>query len=389
MAVQTALLSAAVYGPVRLWFAFRSHADAGLLAAAVSVAVLFSATPFLIPTISEEFGVSLGTSGLLSTAQVGGFALTAFVAGRTLRTDRRYLVVGALTAATVNVLSVFVNAFWPLVLVRVIAGSSAGLLVWLAWANAMRTTHALRNVAATGPLSVLIAAPILSKLAAVGGADAVFLAIAAISLPPALLPAKLTGYRVERQRLSPSRSNVVLLIALAGMTMAGSSLFVFGAAIGEQQLEMSPFIVSLGYSLNAFAGLVAARRHASDRPGGWWVLGNAASAAAVAFGGHPIVFIAGLTTWGFCFWMATPSILRGIAVWSVVPQERVGDAQSAMALGRAAGPAVGALLVGHGTFGAVGAFSATGLLLCAGTVAWVNRYRRVASPPEGSVAASS
>jgi len=377
-----------VFAPTRLWYSFKARQDVGLLAAAVSVAVLFSATPFLLPVIADEYSISLGQSGFLSTAQVAGFALTAFVAGRTLRTRRRYLVLGSVVATVANLASIPVNEFWSLVAVRVIAGAAAGLLVWLAWANAMRASSALRNVASIGPLSVLIAAPILSALARSWGSDAVFLAIAVASWPPALLPARFAGVKAERSRMSPSRSNVLLVITLGVITMAGSSLFVFGAAIGVDRLGMNATVVSLAYSANAFAGLMAARRLASDRLRAVWVAGVAASAVAVAFGGSGALFFAGLTIWGFCFWMATPNILRSVAGWSLVPDERIGDAQSTMAVGRAAGPAIAAVLVSSDSFTALGVFSITGLVLSALAIWRVEIYRRSHEPPPGTTAAA-
>ena len=61
-----------------------------------TVSITFAATPFLLQPIADEFGVSLGQAGLMSTAQVGTFALVVFVAGRRLSTDRRFLVGAAL-----------------------------------------------------------------------------------------------------------------------------------------------------------------------------------------------------------------------------------------------------------------------------------------------------
>jgi hypothetical protein len=54
----------------------------------------------------------------------------------------------------------------------------------------------------------------------------------------------------------------------------------------------------------------------------------------------------------------------------------VGDAQSIMALGRAAGPAIGAALVGSGEFGGLVVFAGTGLLSSAVLVGSVEVYRR-------------
>ena len=373
-----------MHGPSRLWLSLRRNEDSGLVAAAVAVSVLFAATPFLLRQIAEEFNVSLGSAGLLSSAQVAGFALTTFVAGRTLRTHRRYLVVASLVAIGANLASVFAGSFVVLLAFRIVAGSAGGLMVWLAWAKAMRSSSAMRDVAVTGPLAVLIAAPVLAALAETYGTGAVFLAIALASVPPALLPADFAGFRPKRRRMSPSRSNVVLVAALGLIALSGSSLFVFSAAIGENELGMNPTVVSLGYSLNAFAGLFGARRQATDQPRAIWVLAIALSAAAVAFGNSPVVFVVGLGLWGFAFWVATPSILRAIAAWSLVPEERIGDAQSAMALGRAVGPAIAAILVGDGSFSALGVFAVGGLSVAGVTVAFVRRYRNTHDPPPGS-----
>ena len=78
-------------GPVRVFLVLRESPQLGSLAAIVAVSALFAATPFIIPAVALEYSVSLGRSGLLSAAQVGGFAVAVFVAGRRLRTHRAYL----------------------------------------------------------------------------------------------------------------------------------------------------------------------------------------------------------------------------------------------------------------------------------------------------------
>jgi DHA1 family inner membrane transport protein len=373
-----------MFGPVRLFFALRSNPDPGVLGAVVAVAALFAATPFVIPAVAVDYDVTIGRSGLLSSAQVGGFALMAFVAGRRLRTSRTYLVVGSMAAFVLNMLSALAPNFTALLVLRILAGAAAGLLVWLAWSNAMRVSGALRNVAAAGPMTVLVSVPILAWIVTEFGSSGVYLTLAVISLVPALLPAEFAGYRRERQRVSPSRSNVVLVIALGMGTMAGSALFVYGAAIGLST-GLSPFAVSLGYSANALAGLIGARRPAKDRPGSVWIFGIALCAALVAFSDSPVWFLVGITLWGFCFWMATPTILRAIAAWSLAADERVGDAQSSMAVGRALGPAIGAVLVTDGSYVALGTFAVVGLMVTALTVLSVRLYRRgrVAPTPAG------
>jgi hypothetical protein len=79
--------------------------------------------------------------------------------------------------------------------------------------------------------------------------------------------------------------------------------------------------------------------------------------------------------------MATPTILRSIAAWSLAPDERVGDAQSSMAVGRAIGPAVGSFLVVDAASSAIGTFTVVGLVITGLIVLGVRIYRRDRLPP--------
>ena len=374
--------------PTRLYFAARDHDDLGLIAALAAVTVLFAGTPFLLDEVAADFGVTVGSAGLMSTAQVGAFGLATFVAGRRLHTSRRHLVWASLLAVVANAASALAPGFGALLLTRVATGVGAGVLVWLSWAKGMRTAGGLRTMAAVGPLSALLAAPVLSVMAELGGADLVFGFMATCFVVPPLLGSRFDGVRQERRRMSPSRSNVALIVAMGIMTMAGNGLWVYAAVVGEQQVGLSPFLVSLGFSGNALAGFVAARSGVRPLPAYVWVLGIAVSAALVAFGGHPVHFGIGVLLWGYCFWMTIPALLTAISAWSLAPDERVGDAQSAMAAGRSVGPAIGGVLVGTGaSFTGVGIFSVSGLVVAAALVFAVFRYRSTHEPPVGAVAA--
>ncbi len=374
-------------GPSRLYLSLRQNADAGLVAAIAAVSAFFAATPFLIPVIAEEYDVSLGLSGLVSTAQVGAFALVVFIAGRTLATSRRYLIGASAVSVAANLLSLTAPTYGILLALRVVAGGAGGVLVWLSWAKAMRLSGSMRNVAAAGPFTVFVATPLIGWLADRFGTDAVFALLALVAMPAIVLPAEFAGYRHERRRMSPSRSNVVLVVAMGVMTMAGSSLFVYGATVGRT-IGIDPFVVSLAFSGNALAGFVAARR-TPRRPVALWPIVIAVCAIAVGVSERSLLFVPALVLWGYAFWMATPAILASIAAWSLAPEERVGDTQSAMAAGRAIGPAVGAALVGDGRFDRITLFAVVGLVGGAVALAGVDRYRRSAKPPEGSLAAGA
>lgn len=360
--------------PSRLVLALRPHASPALLVASASVAFHFAATPFLLTPVARAWGVTIGAAGLLSVTQVGGFTLANFVAGRRLRASRKWLVGAALTGFGANAASVLAPSFELLLATRVLAGLAAGLITWLAWTEAMRSGEGLRDIAAVGPLSALIGSPLVAWLVWAGDERIVF-SVMALSCLPALwlAPRYEPTIRPGRRRMSPSRSNIVLLTALGLLTAAGSSLFVFAGAIGETRLDLAPTLVAFAFSANAAAGLVAARL--SSRRAWPWMLVIAGCAVTVAFSTFAPAWFAAMTLWGFAFWMAVPVVLRQIAAWSLVPEERTGDAQGIMALGRVAGPAIGGALLGGGGTTLVGVEAGVGLALAALTVAVVTRYR--------------
>ncbi len=365
-----------MFSPSRLVLSVRPRATPALLVAAASIALHFAATPFLLPAISERYGVALGTAGFISVAQVGGFTVANLVAGRRLRPRRAILVGSAVVGFVANAASAATVGFPFLLAMRAAAGVAAGMITWLAWTEAMRDVHSLRDVAGVGPLSAFIGSPVIAWMVTVGDERIVFAALALTSLPAAFMRTTFAGDALPaRRRMSPSRSNVFLLVALGILTGAGSSLFIFAASIGQERVELAPVAVSLAFSLNAAAGLLATRRVARDGSAPIWLGLIAACASVVATSGNPIAFYAAMALWGFAFWMAVPLVLSHVAQWSLVPEERTGDAQAIMALGRVVGPAAGAALLGVGSFEAVGIGAASGLAVSAALVGAVDRYR--------------
>lgn len=360
----------------------RRGAPLALIVGAASVSFLFGATPFLIPQVAARLGVSLGVAGLISSAQVLGFAGSVFFAGRRLSPSRRVLVWSAVAGAVLDAASAFVPSFVLLLGLRFGAGMAAGILTWLAWASAMRSVHSMRDIAAVGPLTVLFGAPLLAWVGSVGGDRALYLVLAASMIPPMLVPVGFVSQPMRgRRSMSPSRTNLVLLVALGVLTMAGSALFVFLGAFADLEIGLSALALSLGFSVNALAGLIGARLRRRPRYAWPWLVVTASSAGSIILFPGAIAFYAGMFGWGFAFWLAVPRVLGRVGEWSRIPDERVGDAQSLMALGRAAGPAVGAALVGSGEFGVLGIFSTIGLVGSAVLVGSVEAYRRDRTGP--------
>lgn len=277
-----------------------------------------------------------------------------------------------------NALSATTSLFGVLIALRVFAGMAAGVISWLAWTEAMRHRTSLRDVAGVGPLAAFVGSPGVAWLLTVGDHRTVFVVLALSCIPASLMPTSFDETELPaRRRMSPSRSNVVLLVALGTLAGAGSSLFIFAASIGEVQVELDPVVVSLAFSANAIAGLVATRLQATRWSAPLWLAAIVVCAAAVGFGTNPILFLTAMALWGFAFWMAVPTVLAGVASWSLAPDERTGDAQGIMAFGRVIGPMVGGVLLGVGSFHAVGVGAVAGLVVSVVLVAAVDRYRRI------------
>jgi len=282
-----------MFAPTRLAYALRPNAPIGILAAAAAVALLFGATPFLIPEVSDHYGVSHGMAAGISVAQVSAFAVTNLVLPRWLAPTGNLLRWSAFVLVVANVGSALPDQFWLLIALRVLAGFAAGALIWVSWADAMRNPRSLAGVASAGPVTALVSAPLLSALAGLGD-QAVYLALGAAALPALFLRVDTGVTEKASGSVSRSRSNRVLLVALLLLAFFGSSVFVFVAVSARQALGLSPFAASFAYSLNAAFGLLGARLSSRHRRPGWWLLSVGPSVYLAAVGGQ-VLNAAGVT----------------------------------------------------------------------------------------------
>jgi len=373
-----------MFEPVRAMYAFRPKAAVGLIAASVAVASLFGATPFVLPEVAERYGVSLGAAGVISALQVGGFAASSFLAGRLLTPSRQVLVGSAAAALVANLASAAVSVYGLLLALRLVAGVAAGLMTWLAWADSIGDRDRMADVAATGPVTAVLLAPLLGFLASIGDDRALYLALAVTCVPALVLPAHPgLGAAAVVGPARRSRSNRVLLVALALMTMAGSSFFVFASAFGQSHLEMSALATSIGYSLNAAVGLVGTRTSPRSGSAGLWLLGPAAAVVIMVLVPNQFVWFATMAVWGGAFWLGVPEVFRLIASRTAAPDGQIGDAQAFMAVGRAIGPVVGGSVIAAHGYVTLGMLAGLGLTAAAGAVAVVEAYRRSRGRPAG------
>ncbi len=336
---------------------------------------MFSATPFLIPGVADRLGVALGLSGLMSTFQVGAFAVASLLAGRLVPPGRASVVSAGLAVIGANAASALAPTFVWLLATRLVAGGAAGILTWVAWSDAMQSPEAMRSVASVGPLTTLVTSFVFGWMVGALGDQAVFFALAVLAVPLLVLPVRLGGAGTVSAVRSPSRSNRVLLGSLLVLTMAGSGVFVYAAAAVTELVGFTLAAAAVGYSLNAVGSIVATRLTARPGTGGYWLLLTGVAAGALLIFAHPGVYYVSMVVWGFAFWMGVPETFRALAARSITPAERIGDAQSGMAVGRAIGPFLGGLLVGTGSYATLGLAAGLSMISAAGTIAGVERYR--------------
>lgn len=378
----------AFQAPVRLLAAARPTVPAALLVAIASSTAVFTATPFLLPAVSDDFDVSISTAGWMSTSQLAGFVIASWVGGRFLRPVRNVFVTGLLIGVVANLSSAVSPEFTILAVTRFGSGISLGLSAWIAWQAAFGDTEKTGDVAVVGPVVGMLVAPGIAAVIEAAGLRWLFVLLAAITALPLLWSSQVPTVdrlRPHRTRHAATRAARAILLALGVITMGGSSVFVYGAAIGRNLDGLSPLTVSLLFSGNALAAIPSARWTGRRGPAGIWFLATAACAFAIAVSRSGGVFGIAVVLWGFVFFMGIPAAFGLLAARSNFPEERAGDAQAVMALGRVFGPLLGGALLASGSTGTLGIVSSgimtTGALL----LLYVDRERFVVRRPITSV----
>jgi DHA1 family inner membrane transport protein len=350
--------------PVRLLLALKPSVAPALLVAIASSTVVFVATPFLLSGIADERNISLGAVGWISTTQLAGFVLASWVGGKFLKPVRSVFITGSVLGATANLASAVAPSLLVLSGTRFVSGVSLGLAAWFGWQAAFGDAEKTGDVAVIGPLVGTVTAPGVSILIETVGVDWLFVVLAAVAASPLIFAhavPTVDGLRPHRTRHAATRAARLILVALGLVTLGGSSVFVYAAAIGANLNGLSPFYVSMLFSANALVGIPAAKWRGRRGPAGLWFLGTALMAILMASVRNDAVYSFGLVAWGFIFFMAIPAAFALLASRSAFPSERAGDAQAVMALGRVFGPLLGGALIASGSSVTLG-FCAAGII---------------------------
>jgi predicted MFS family arabinose efflux permease len=288
---------------------------------------------------------------LLSTAQLGGLAIASWGSPRVVQPRRRVLV-GASLLGSVACLFGAVAASFPLLLVAVFAdGLSLGAIAWIAWAQVFGDDEKVADIAVITPLVGTVAAPIIGVVLDLSGTRMMFAMLAVLNLIPIAFVHRssplATPDRGTGARRPPTRAAVVLLACLFLMGLGGSCLGTFAGVVGGTTNGMSALAVSIGFSLNALAGIPSARWRGSRRWAGGWVAFTGVGVLGIGMVHEGWMFWVGMAIWGFGYWMGVPAVFKILASMSAYPGERAGDAQAVMSAARVVGPLVGGAVFTH------------------------------------------
>jgi len=314
----------------------------------------------------------------VSTAQLAGFVIGSWTAGRHLRPVRSVFIGLGILGIVANLTAALAPGLALLGVARFASGISLGLAAWFAWQDAFGNADKTSDVAAVGPLVGIGIPPLITLLLDAAGLRWTFVALALISATPLLFASRVDvkdRLRPHRTRHAATRASTALLIALGLVTMGGSSVFVYAAAIGTEFNGLPPIAVSLAFSANALVAVPAARWRGRRGPAGMWYLATAILAVLLAAVHITPVFVAALVGWGFVFFMGLPAAFALLASRSRFPEERAGDAQAVMALGRVFGPLIGGVFIAADATTAMGLTGGAILSIAAVLMLFIDRER--------------
>ncbi len=334
--------------PVRVSLLLNPTVSIGILLATGFSTLVFVSTPFLFPLISDHYDIGLGLTSFVGTFQLGGFVIGSWGAGRHLSPTRRVFFIALLLAVVANLASSLLPAYPILIGLRFLSGISMGMISWFGWVQVFGDEARMGEIAVVGPIVGVLTSPLIALVATRGGASSIFLFLGLLAIGP-LIFNRTTGV-ADPPRPTTERHQAVfiariLLLFLGLFTLGGSSVFTYAVVIGAQRLDLSASQVAWVFSLNALCSTLSAGRTGKRGIPGPWLMSAGVMAILLATASSTWVFAAAAAWWGFAFWMGVPGVFTILAERSEYPQERAGDAQAVMAIGRVFGPLLGGLVL--------------------------------------------
>lgn len=361
----------------------------------------------LLPDLASDLGVTVGTSGVLTSAYAIGMIVGApLMAALARRWPAQSSLLGfVLVFSAVHAMGAATSSFPVLCATRVVAAlANAGFL-----AVALRTATALVPVGKKGrALAVLLSGTTVATIAGVPGGSvlgtllgwrATFWAVAALCLPAAVgiltgiptprmqkrNPADGPPLRAELAQLTSPRLLLVMLLgALVNAATFASFTFLAPVVTGTAGLgELWVSVVLVLFGAGSFVGVTVAGRLSDQRPGlviaaggpllliGWPTLAILADQPVALLA---LVFVQGALS----FALGSTLITRVLYEATGAPAMAGSYATVALNVGAATGPLIATTTLGAAA-GPLGPLWASGLLVAAALL--------VAFPSRGVLAA--
>ncbi len=334
--------------PVRVSLLLNPSVSVGILLATGFGTLVFVSTPFLFPLVSDHYGIGLGLTALIGTFQLGGFVIGSWGAGRHLSPSRRVFFVALLLSVLANLASALLPIYPILIALRFVSGISMGMISWFGWVQVFGDEARMGEIAVIGPIVGVLTSPLIALVATRGGASSIFLFLGLLAIGPLIfnrttgVPGTSAPTGERHQAVFVAR---VLLVCLGLFTFGGSAVFGYAVVIGAERLGLSSSEVAWVFSLNALCAALSAGRTGKRGIPGPWLMSTGIMAILLATASSTWVFAGAAAWWGFAFWMGVPGVFTILASRSDYPEERAGDAQAVMAIGRVFGPLAGGILL--------------------------------------------
>jgi MFS transporter, DHA1 family, inner membrane transport protein len=327
----------------------------------------------LLNQLVAELNVTAATAGLMLLASGIVVGVGApILAGLTTRVDRRLLLVAAmLLYAAGHLASAFTTSFWPLLIIRILMISAAGIFSPQAAAAVSlmlpveRRPSAIAFIFIGWSVASVIGIPLGAILGAMIGWREVYAIMAGLSLLAAIavwftIPVGLFGTPLSFASWKQVATSPALICVLAVTLLSFSGQFVvFGylGAILKQVCNATPAQVSLAFFVAGTAGLVgntlASRLVQTVKVSR--VIGAAVFSICLGYFVLALMFgnylgsIAGFALWGFgTFASNSLQQSRLVQLAPVLASATVALNTSVVYLGQAIGSGIGGALIKNG-----------------------------------------
>ncbi len=349
---------------------------AGAIGLSIVGVAAFSVLPLTVGALARLPGLNEARAGYVASADLFGFATMALAAvfwvGRIKA--KQAAAAGLALIVAGNLLSLGAPDFASLLAARLLAGAGAGTVYAVALSTLTRAPHADRAfglmVAAQIAFQV-IALLVLSRLVAVWGTDAIFLALAGIAslawLGITQLPG-LPGGTPDRGALKPrTRGAWFGLGGVALFSLNIGAMWAYVELIGAGAGLTAPFIataLAASLALSVFGALAAAwlgDQHSRRAPFILAVMVQLLALTLLTEHAPAVAFAIGAALYSLVWAFAVP-ILYTIVASHDTDGRLIVLAPAAQAIGASVGPVLAALTLSSESFIFVNGVAATALM---------------------------